>query len=145
MGGCCVRAVIYSNFDLCSGCNICRMICSEKKTGGTNPRLALLNLEKHGLVYRPVVSAQCRNAFCLKVCPVEAVYRQEDSGAVLIDRAKCTGCGLCAEACPVCAIVMDKQAGIARKCDLCGGDPACVRYCPTGALELVILGGDKDE
>ena len=81
---------------------------------------------------------------CLKVC-LGGRLPPEDSGAVLIDRAKCTGCGLCAEACPVCAIVMDKQAGIARKCDLCGGDPACVRYCPTGALELVILGGDKDE
>ena len=25
----------------------------------------------------------------------------------------------------------------AFKCDLCGGDPACVKSCPTGALEYV--------
>ena len=77
-------------------------------------------------------------------CPVEAVYRQEDSGAVLLTGRNAPA-AVCVPKPARLRIVMDKQAGIARKCDLCGGDPACVRYCPTGALELVILGGDKDE
>ncbi len=140
-----MHAVIYNNFDLCTGCAICQMVCSELKNGGTNPRLALIRLEKHGLVYLPVVCTQCRNAFCLKVCPTKAICYDKDSGAVVIEQAKCTGCGLCIEACQINAIVMDEQKGVACKCDLCGGEPACVRYCPTGALELVMLGGEKDE
>jgi Fe-S-cluster-containing hydrogenase component 2 len=27
--------------------------------------------------------------------------------------------------------------GIAFKCDLCGGDPQCVKFCWTGAIEYV--------
>jgi ferredoxin len=28
------------------------------------------------------------------------------------------------------------------KCDLCQGDPLCVKSCPTGALECIGRGGD---
>ena len=30
--------------------------------------------------------------------------------------------------------VIHCQDDVARKCDLCGGDPECVRFCPTDAL-----------
>lgn len=29
------------------------------------------------------------------------------------------------------------EALISRQCDLCGGDPQCVRLCPTGALAFL--------
>ncbi|MBO8137079.1 MAG: 4Fe-4S dicluster domain-containing protein [Desulfotomaculum sp.] len=142
-----MRTVIYTNFDLCTGCAICQMICSEHKTGGTNPRLALLRISpgRNGLIHQPEVCQQCQNAFCLKVCPVEAVYRNKDNGAVIIDDSKCTGCGLCVKACQKSMIMLDKENKAARKCDLCGGDPLCVQFCPTGALQIVKLGGEKDE
>lgn len=136
-----MRTVIHCNFDLCTGCAICQMACSQIKTGGTNPRFALIGLEQTGLVCRPVVCAQCQNAFCMRVCPVEAVYR-DDANRVLIDRGKCTGCGLCVEACQVGMVFFDRENKKAVKCDLCGGDPACVEYCPTGALEKIVLGGN---
>jgi len=141
-----LRKVICTNFDLCTGCAICQLICSEMRSGGTNPRLALLKIANQGLVHRPVVCAQCQNAFCLKVCPNEAIYRNKHNGAVIIDQEKCNGCGLCAEACPIDMILLDKQKNTARKCDLCGGEPLCVKYCPTGALELVVIpGGENNE
>jgi len=138
-----LRTIIHCNFDLCTGCSICQMACAQIKTGGTNPRLALLRLEKQGLICRPVLCAQCRNAFCMQVCPGEAVCR-EDDGRVVIREEKCTGCGLCVEACQVDMVFFDNDNKSARKCDLCGGDPACVKYCPTGALEKIKLGGDAD-
>jgi Fe-S-cluster-containing hydrogenase component 2 len=29
------------------------------------------------------------------------------------------------------------ESGKVQKCDLCGGDPACVTACPTGAITYV--------
>jgi Fe-S-cluster-containing hydrogenase component 2 len=58
---------------------------------------------------------------------------------VFIDAEKCNGCGLCAEHCYLGMIRMDRESGKALKCDLCGGDPACVRYCPVGALEKIAI------
>ncbi|MTI80261.1 MAG: 4Fe-4S dicluster domain-containing protein [Firmicutes bacterium] len=142
-----MRTVIYTNFDLCTGCAICQMSCSEYKTGGTNPRLALLKVVPNadGLIHQPVTCQQCQNAFCMKVCPAEAIYRNEENGAVIINEEKCHGCGLCVKACQKDVVLLDKPAKKARKCDLCAGEPVCVKSCPTGALEIAKLGGAKDE
>jgi len=52
---------------------------------------------------------------------------------LLVDPDKCVGCRMCALACPFGNIeVLDR--GHAEKCDLCGGDPMCVQFCPRGAL-----------
>lgn len=119
------------------------MACSEKQSGGYNPRLALLKIRhiNEGLIHEPVVCRQCHNPYCQTVCPVDAVERDEETGAVIIDPDKCTGCGLCAKYCYLGVICINNEEKKAQKCDLCGGSPACVRECPTGALELVHLGG----
>jgi Fe-S-cluster-containing hydrogenase component 2 len=38
-------------------------------------------------------------------------------------------------ACPFGTIFFDPPSGVAAKCDLCAGDPACAKACPTGAIE----------
>ena len=54
--------------------------------------------------------------------------------AVKVDKDKCTGCGACAEACPVEAIKVKEKAEVDEEtCIDCG---ACVDECPTEALEL---------
>jgi Fe-S-cluster-containing hydrogenase component 2 len=95
-------------------------------------------MEGENLLSRPVVCTQCENAFCMHSCPVEAISRQADTGAVIVDKDKCISCGDCVEACPDGMIKLDAQEK-ADKCDLCGGDPLCVRYCTPGALKLVTL------
>lgn len=134
-----MRSIIITNFDLCTGCSICRLACSEEKTGAYNPRLALLDvvMKEEGLIHEPVVCRQCQNAYCQKVCPTEAITRNETTGALIIDEEKCSGCGLCVKYCYVKAIQLSRVAKKALKCDLCGGDPACVNACPTGALEFI--------
>ena len=91
----------------------------------------------------------CTDAACLKVCPNNSVYRNEATGFVEFNRDTCTGCGYCTDACPfeVPKATGNILTGIAKmdKCTLCttqglnrldaGLAPACVKTCPTGALQ----------
>jgi len=43
---------------------------------------------------------------------------------------------MCIQACPFGAMGYDEEQGIAEKCDLCAGDPECVKHCFYGALEF---------
>lgn len=134
------RTFIHTNFDLCTGCNICQLACSMKKEGGFHPASARLLIlrERENLYNQPVVCNHCENPYCANVCPSGAIARDE-LGAVVIDHETCIGCGLCADYCPLgmCRLTTDGGRKKSVKCDLCGGAPECVKSCPTGALVLV--------
>lgn len=68
------------------------------------------------------------------VCPVGAIRRDTKTEAVLIDRDACIGCRVCMIACPFGAITFDLDRRRPIKCDLCEGDPRCVKFCETRAL-----------
>lgn len=85
-----------------------------------------------GHFYRIRVCRQCPDPECAKVCPQEALAVRD--GIVFLDGSLCTGCGLCAAACPYGAVQVRERAA---KCNMCTGRPGkppCVRTCPTGAL-----------
>lgn len=56
------------------------------------------------------------------------------TGAVIVNADKCIGCGFCVGSCPWGLVAIDPHTRKAIKCDLCGGDPACVKECPENAL-----------
>jgi Fe-S-cluster-containing hydrogenase component 2 len=129
---------IRTNFDRCTGCSICQLACGMHHLGGYNPHRALLKIKhlKENLYHFPTVCNQCANAYCANVCPVEAIRRDPQSGALVVDQDTCVGCDLCHRYCPIGMVTVDPELKKALKCDLCGGDPRCVAACPTGALEL---------
>ncbi len=54
-----------------------------------------------------------------------------------IDEEKCTGCGLCVDACHEGAIeLIDGKAKLIRD-DYCDGLGDCLPTCPTGAIEII--------
>lgn len=126
------------HLERCTGCGQCVMACSFAQTEEFSPvdaRLRLLRWEEYCLTV-PIVCAQCEDAPCQVACPEGAISRSPECGAMVVDEEKCTACELCIEACPTESISMDRQAGVAAKCDLCGGQPACVEVCFPGALRF---------
>ena len=115
----------------CTGCRFCEMVCSLAKENLVNPRKARLRILKKDVASDiPVVCTQCGK--CIEGCPQEAICK--DNGVVKIDAEKCIGCGLCVEACPFNVITMVND--VAVKCDLCNGDPVCVKYCSQGGVKF---------
>jgi Fe-S-cluster-containing dehydrogenase component len=118
------------------------------------------SLPKKDKYYLPVQCQQCDNPPCVKVCPVEATWKEPD-GIVVVDYDWCIGCRYCEAGCPYHARRFNWKApevpasevnpnqgylsnrirpqGVMEKCTFClhrvreGRLPACLEACPTGA------------
>jgi Fe-S-cluster-containing hydrogenase component 2 len=77
---------------------------------------------------------QCETAMCELVCPANAISRDPETGARIINEKKCIGCSSCSYACPFGACFVDRGLGKSIVCSQCDGDPTCVKVCPSGAL-----------
>ncbi len=125
--------VLVSRPENCTGCEFCEMICSLYHEGLVDLSKARLRVVKRDLETDvPFVCTQCiacGDDCCVEACPEDAI--SEIDGVVTIDPEACTACGICADTCQYDVIWV---ADIAYKCDLCGGDPMCVKFCPTEAL-----------
>ena len=120
----------------CNGCKSCELACAfyhsdEKNVPGVS-RIKVYSYTEE--VNSPVVCQQCDDAACVRVCPTQALALNETSGVVEFDKDKCIHCKMCAVACPFGNIVYDKRTDDVVKCDNCGGDPVCAKFCPTDAL-----------
>jgi Fe-S-cluster-containing dehydrogenase component len=72
----------------------------------------------------------------MEICPADAIQRDEKTGAISIDPSRCAGCKMCMLACPAGNIHFNSTEHISEKCDLCEGDPHCVKFCTSGALNF---------
>lgn len=128
--------------DLCTGCRMCEMACSLEKTGTFGPFRGGVSVFKDDYKEEisPVVCRQCKKAPCIEVCPIEGekpLTRDEETGAVVFNEDTCIKCYECVRACPFGAIWVDPENEALKKCDLCGGEPECVNWCPTKAISFV--------
>jgi len=120
----------------CSGCRACQVACvvqHEGVFGTSTARIRVVKDEARGLD-EPHVCRLCRRAPCVAACPTGALHKDEASGAVQIHEDKCIGCSACVDACPFGMPFLHHVSGLALICDLCGGDPACVKRCATQAI-----------
>lgn len=170
----------------CVGCRKCVYACVQENNQSRDPQLhwiTVLEMDKakgvdllhanafyhHEKVpqpdkfYFPVSCQQCENPPCVKVCPVEATWKEHD-GIVVVDYDWCIGCRCCVTACPYGARHFNwatpgipnselnpkteylgnrpRPKGVVEKCTFClqrsrqGLYPSCVEVCPVGARKF---------
>lgn len=169
------------NLSVCIGCRKCAEACHVENNHDrttNNSYIRVLEMEQGsfdlekgnttydhavpspGKYYLPVQCQQCDNAPCVKVCPVQATWKESD-GIVVVDYNWCIGCRYCEAACPYHARRFNwtkpeipaeeinatqsylsnrvRPQGVVEKCTFClhrtrkGLLPACLEACPTGA------------
>jgi anaerobic carbon-monoxide dehydrogenase iron sulfur subunit len=120
----------------CSGCRTCESYCALKHGGVCNPALANIHVIKweRDAIFVPINCRRCEKPACEMVCPKHATHRNFATGAMEVDEARCIGCLSCVFACPFGATFTNPATGEVLKCDLCDGDPTCVKVCPCEAL-----------
>lgn len=134
--------------DRCTGCRVCEAVCSEFHEKVFQPSKARIQVLSYDESVQDVaiVCQQCSDAPCLDACPQDALSRDANTDAVVLDTELCIQCGSCVIACIIgldkiptedkLAIRLDSETQLPLKCDLCMGDPQCVKFCPTEALLL---------
>ena len=134
-----LQKILLCDPEKCVGCRNCMLACSfYHETGEFNlarSRISIIEDSSGRNVQK--VCLQCSFPPCAEICPVEAIARNEKTGAMIVNYDICIGCKMCITACPLGAITMDPKTECVIKCDLCGGDPMCVKYCNYEAISFV--------
>ena len=131
---------IVTNLGKCTGCKSCQIICALTHEGESNYDFARINISKDDSMglSAPIPCAQCLDAPCVEACPVEAIVLNPETGAKVIVDDECILCEVCVTACPFGAISVIEKEGQTKviKCDLCHGDPECVKHCEPDAIQF---------
>lgn len=135
----------------CTGCKTCAVACKSWHDLPPGPLKYLRTYEyEKGIFPNIRVHFQwmpcyhCEEPVCISNCPSQAISKESDYGAVLIDAEKCDGCRICYDVCPYGAPVFesDELEVPAQKCDMCidrlrqGEKPICVLSCPARSLDF---------
>jgi len=128
----------------CVGCNACRAACILENGWEVSPRMIYVYnnevVTSLPLINLSLACNHCEIPVCLEGCPSGSYFRDETTGAIVIDDTKCIGCKYCKWNCPYDAPKFDNSKKVIGKCNLCytglaeGRMPACTSACPTGAL-----------
>jgi len=138
-----VEQKLFALTNQCTDCNVCEIACSlvHSPDGELNPLLSRIRIGHapavnsrkavHDFGFASAICHHCGNPPpCAEVCPTDAFYYDPKTLAAVIDQDKCIQCMECVPACPF-DVVFVAPHGELLKCDLCGGEPACVKACAT--------------
>ena len=118
------------NHENCSGCGVCKLACSIINFKQVTPAKALLRIE--GRFPSP---GDYQIHFCDQ-CGLCAEACPVDAIVVeddiyRINEEDCTACHACIEACPQSVMIIKGEDDMPAKCILCG---ACAKVCPREAI-----------
>ena len=116
-------------------CVVCEEACLKAKDRGA-ARIRTVHASLAGF-NGAMMCNQCSQPSCIEMCPTLAIVKSLDDGVVRIDEEKCVGCGLCTLGCSYGGVHYHREAKKSFKCDMCDGDPACVKACPQDLLKFI--------
>ncbi|MHC1765773.1 MAG: hydrogenase 2 operon protein HybA [Verrucomicrobiia bacterium] len=153
---------------LCVGCKACMAACKRTNSslgalefekadfdqdklwdaprdlsGNTRTIIKLGRMDGGSWSYVKHACMHCQKPACVSACPVRAMVKDPETGAVEYRKDVCIGCRYCQIACPfnIPKFQWDRTIPQIVKCDLCRstnlktkGISACAEVCPTGAL-----------
>jgi carbon-monoxide dehydrogenase iron sulfur subunit len=123
---------LFADRKVCTGCRACEMVCSfSHLKEEINPKKSRIRVKQDLLqgLNEPIVCRQCPKPKCVEACPEKAIHQDPELKNPVIDATKCNLCLACQKACPFGAIFFDEEEKELLVCDLCQGDPLCVKFC----------------
>jgi Fe-S-cluster-containing dehydrogenase component len=125
----------------CIGCRACEMACAECETNGQTPMIHVDYVDRPVTVQTSVqVCMHCEDPACARVCPADAITKDEFGVVHSANTARCIACSNCVLACPFGVPKKIETTQLMMKCNLCydrtsaGKKPMCATVCPSGAL-----------
>lgn len=113
----------------CCGCLLCELTCAAFNAGIMQRQASAIRVKLHDLsdsIHEPLVCRQCTKMHCLREEGLD--QDSEEAHKFFWDRPER------ARRCPFGALFLFD--GRVLHCNLCGGDPECIKSCPTGCLSL---------
>ncbi len=125
----------------CVVCRNCEYACAFRQAGDFDRENSNIRVEYYDdvKICFPMTCLHCDDTWCLEVCPAAAIHRNKTTGAVEINSERCVGCKMCVLSCPFGNIYFDQEHQVSRKCDMCQGEPNCVKFCISGALQYTTI------
>lgn len=125
----------------CIGCHACEMACAECETNGQTPMIHVDYVDRYTTVQTSTqVCMHCEDPVCAKVCPADAITKDEFGIVHSANTARCIACSNCVLACPFGVPKKIETTQLMMKCNMCydrtsaGKKPMCATVCPSGAL-----------
>jgi len=131
--------VIEYQIEKCVFCHLCEWVCSARAVEQIKPTATAIKVQRSDR-FGPVSLHVCNlcegreTQACVEACPTDALTL--DGGVVKFNQQECIACLDCADACPEDAVGWDPASEKIIICDLCGGNPLCVEWCPEDVLSL---------
>ncbi|QWU17071.1 anaerobic dimethyl sulfoxide reductase subunit B (DMSO reductase iron-sulfur subunit) [Paenibacillus sophorae] len=149
------QMAFYIDQEHCSGCCTCQTACKDKNNlapgqlfrsvsefaGGGYRQIGGAVYQEVFAYWVPMSCNHCQDPLCVSKCPVQAIYKREEDGIVMINAELCIGCRICVRNCPYGAPNYNPITRKAEKCEMCqdqlaaGKQPVCVNSCPLRLIE----------
>lgn len=115
----------------CTGCLACELSCSLHHFGyfdhGKSRVRIIQDEELSEIEIHQCI--QCEERSCVYACPKGALTIDARYGYVSWNKELCIQCKKCFTACNYNGVMWDEERNVPLICDLCGGDPECIKPC----------------
>ena len=128
----------------CVGCYACHMACLDahykaEEENAVSFRTTVKFIDREKDFEKNICPGCIHCGKCMATCPEGTIYKDKETGFILVNQELCTGCRTCESVCPIHVITFGEN-GTMNKCDGCidrvreGRKPACVKVCFPGAI-----------